>query len=173
MQRSLRWSRILWRHALGSIALQDGTQPINHRLSQYSSAALLIAIFLGASIIGVMSDIYRLESKGANYSLATWNDAYYYRSMVSDLWNKPRSVGEELSASNLSPAVEVQRARNYDSSSIHAIYLHEQNGLARQAGSASPRYRRPSDRLAGSLGVGAGGGWPGSATPVFAVEVRR
>jgi len=105
------------------------------RLYRYSSTALLIGLFLGASVIGVMSEIYRLESKGANYSLTTWNDAYYYRSMASDLWSKPRSIGHDLEAAHLfplSPAVEVQRARNYDASSIHAMYLHEENGLAHQ-----------------------------------------
>lgn len=104
---------------------------MSHRLSR-TSTTLLVALFLGGSIIGVISEIYRLESKGANYSLATWNDAFYYRSMVSDLWGKPRSIEEELGGLNLSPSVEAQRSRNYGPSSIHAMYLHESNGLAHQ-----------------------------------------
>lgn len=82
--------------------------------------------------MGVASELYRIETKGLDYSLKTWNDAYYYRAMVTDLWKPPSPIGEYYENSQLSDEVRLELSRYYSASSIHSYYLHGENGPARQ-----------------------------------------
>lgn len=102
------------------------------KLFKIPSVAISAALFLGAVLTGAASENYRVETQGPEYSLDSWNDAYYYRSMVTDLWSAPISIYERTEAVPLPDDVLEQRNAYYDPSSIHSAYIHVENGTAHQ-----------------------------------------